>query len=154
MKPGYEFKTTEEQRAYHREYYNKTKRLNVKWRDAGALRTCTKCQEAKPRETHFNKLPHGRLGYQSECKTCKNKRNKGKAPSWTGLTREQYQTYVREGNCHICGRNKPGMAVDHCHTTQVKRGVLCRDCNRGLGLFYDNPGLLYAAAEYVQKPRS
>jgi hypothetical protein len=151
LKPGYEYKTPEDKRAYHREYYNKTKRLKVKWRDDGAHRRCTKCNETKLRELEFNKLPHGRLGYQSECKTCKNKRHKGAAPSWTGLTREQYQKHVREGKCFICNENKPRMAVDHCHVTQTKRGVLCPSCNTGLGHFQDRPELLEKAAAYLRR---
>lgn len=144
------FKTAEERRAYHREWYRKNKAVRP-WRDVGDMRKCTRCGKLKPRTTAFPKLPHARLGYASACQACKNERSKGRAPTWTGLTREQYQKHVREGFCFICNENKPRMAVDHCHVTQVKRGVLCPACNKGLGHFKDNPGLLEAALAYLRR---
>ena len=39
--------------------------------------------------------------------------------------------------------------IDHCHTTGVVRGILCNECNRGLGYFKDNKMNLYKAAEYL-----
>lgn len=149
------FETAAERRAYHREWYRKNKavRPGMVWRDRGDLRECTVCGQLKPREKAFPRLDHARLGFASMCQECKNKKAHGRAPSWTGLTREQYQNYVREGTCFICDENKPRMAVDHCHATQVKRGVLCPDCNKGLGHFKDDPALLQAAIEYLRKPR-
>jgi len=42
------------------------------------------------------------------------------------------------------------LAVDHCHKTGTIRGLLCTDCNTGLGLFKDNPLLLEVAKRYIQ----
>jgi hypothetical protein len=147
------FKTPEAKRAYYKAWYQKNKAAI--WRDAGDLRKCTGCAELKVRETDFPKLKHARIGFKSRCKACTNKRAREKrgAPTWTGLTREHYQKYVREGRCFICDENKPRMAVDHCHATQTKRGVLCPPCNRGLGYFRDNPVFLEAAAAYLRQPR-
>lgn len=41
--------------------------------------------------------------------------------------------------------------VDHNHFTQKIRGLLCKDCNIGLGMFKDNPILLHNGALYLQK---
>lgn len=59
------------------------------------------------------------------------------------------------GVCAICGALPPTgyykqLAVDHCHETGAVRGLLCSDCNRGLGIFRDNPGRLERAAEYLR----
>lgn len=60
--------------------------------------------------------------------------------------------------CKICGeegflmnrRVKSALNVDHCHKTGTIRGMLCHNCNRGLGLFQDNPELLRKAADYLE----
>jgi hypothetical protein len=43
------------------------------------------------------------------------------------------------------------LAVDHVHGTKQMRGLLCSDCNRGLGHFKDNPASLESAARYLRK---
>ncbi|RZI60704.1 MAG: hypothetical protein EOP14_00145 [Pseudomonas sp.] len=63
----------------------------------------------------------------------------------------------QEGKCEVCavemaprGKQKNSVCVDHNHSTGEVRGLLCRDCNRGLGVFRDNPTLLEAAAKYLR----
>lgn len=56
-----------------------------------------------------------------------------------------------EGKCEICG--KPPirwLVVDHCHTTNRVRGILCEKCNQALGLFHDNIDVIRAAANYLE----
>lgn len=68
--------------------------------------------------------------------------------------------------CGICGVEPVGGAVhvDHDHgccdftASRTKptcgncvRGILCRRCNMGLGLFRDNPEFLEAAAAYLRR---
>jgi hypothetical protein len=54
--------------------------------------------------------------------------------------------------CAVCGRPDPEH-VDHDHATGVVRGVLCFNCNGGLGQFRDNPMFLAAAIEYLERRR-
>ena len=75
-----------------------------------------------------------------------------------GISENEYaQRLLEQGNCcAICKATKPGgryevFAIDHCHQTQLNRGLLCGSCNLGLGTFKDNPALLLAAAEYLKQ---
>ena len=41
--------------------------------------------------------------------------------------------------------------IDHCHTTNKVRGILCGLCNKGLGQFKDNTKTLTQAINYLQE---
>lgn len=63
----------------------------------------------------------------------------------------------QDGLCNICfmhlvlgGRNRNSACVDHNHITGKVRGLLCNHCNRGLGMFMDNPKLLESAITYLE----
>jgi hypothetical protein len=66
-----------------------------------------------------------------------------------GLSINEAKTLRENKNCEICGG--PAETVDHCHTTNNLRGVLCRSCNFGLGHFKDSPERLEAAADYIRR---
>ncbi len=72
-----------------------------------------------------------------------------------GITLEQYNVMLENQNekCKICGNVCPSgksLAVDHDHDTKKIRGLLCKNCNIGLGLFFDNISLLETAIEYLK----
>ena len=68
---------------------------------------------------------------------------------------EKNKMQDEQGNkCKICYRDfssdvEPN--VDHCHTSGKVRGLLCQQCNVGLGNFKDNPLELVKAAEYLKE---
>lgn len=70
-----------------------------------------------------------------------------------GVDQHELERLMDRG-CMICGAGwAPGvkvkMNVDHDHRTNEFRGVLCENCNHGIGQFYDDPMLLMAAADYL-----
>lgn len=78
-----------------------------------------------------------------------------------GLTVEGYNEMLSKQNgvCAICGREeyvkRKGvvipLSVDHNHKTGKIRGLLCYDCNHGLGKFRDSPETCIAAANYLRR---
>lgn len=68
-----------------------------------------------------------------------------------GLEPLAYQAMLdAHDGCAVCGgATARGLFVDHCHDTGRVRGLLCQNCNTGLGMFGDNRELLLAAIEYL-----
>ena len=66
----------------------------------------------------------------------------------------------QSNSCKICNSNinprlsghtkRDAAVVDHCHKSGVIRGILCGQCNVGLGSFQDNPVALRIAADYLE----
>ena len=71
------------------------------------------------------------------------------------LDREDLDNMFRDqrGCCKICSKPFTGIrpCVDHCHTTNKVRGLLCGNCNKGLGHFFDNKDNLTNAINYLQE---
>ncbi len=81
--------------------------------------------------------------------------------SWYSLTLPEYNALLeaQKHRCALCGGTfgtcaSRAPAVDHDHVTNIIRGVVHQDCNRGLGLFDDNPILLDMAANYLRTART
>lgn len=78
-----------------------------------------------------------------------------------GITLGDQEKMMRDqGNkCAICGKEiylfgskKSNTAhVDHDHITGKVRGLLCQECNTGLGKFRDNPLFLANAIKYLER---
>ena len=75
-----------------------------------------------------------------------------------GIDLNDYQDMLTEQNfqCAICGysdMSDPKMfpVVDHCHDTGRIRGLLCMNCNMGLGKFKDDMNRLWCAISYLQR---
>ena len=82
-----------------------------------------------------------------------------------GVTPEQFDQMLadQDGKCAVCSTTDPGggmgWCIDHDHTCcagkkacgQCVRGLLCRNCNTGLGMFNDNPDLLLMAGIYLTR---
>jgi hypothetical protein len=81
----------------------------------------------------------------------------------SGIDAARYQEMLHDqgGVCAVCAQPERApdkasgkirdLAIDHDHDTGVVRALLCSNCNRALGLFGDNPGLIDAAKAYLAK---
>lgn len=87
-------------------------------------------------------------------------KNKQKYHKWYvrskyGIEINDYENLLaaQDNKCAIC--RKPAseitkrLFVDHDHKTNAVRGLLCSDCNFGLGNFKDSKKLLLSAAKYL-----
>lgn len=76
-----------------------------------------------------------------------------------GVTKDVYDRMLEDqlGACAICGTKDPGGSssrtnrfhIDHDHVSGAARGLLCFQCNSGIGKFRDDTSLLIKAAAYL-----
>lgn len=104
---------------------------------------------------------HGQQRYACRFRSSENRGVREYQRTWWlqrryGITLEEYEALhaAQQGGCAICGRacsQYDNLSVDHDHISGAVRGLLCSDCNRGIGMFKDTPSLLRAAAEYIER---
>ena len=73
-----------------------------------------------------------------------------------GLSIESWQDMVdaQQGCCALCDTyaiDPKKLKIDHNHETGQVRGLLCNNCNAGLGMFDENPYKLQKAINYINK---
>lgn len=69
-----------------------------------------------------------------------------------GITDTEYKEMfsAQGGRCAICGNEShKTLAIDHNHSTNQIRGLLCINCNTALGKFKDSPEVLQNAYQYL-----
>jgi|ERR1035437_3116275 hypothetical protein len=69
-----------------------------------------------------------------------------------GITLEDYEIMYasQKGKCKICDTFFEVLHIDHNHTTNKVRGLLCNNCNNGIGRFFDSSILTERATEYLK----
>lgn len=112
--------------------------------------TCTKCKSTKPATLEFFP-PHNKKknGLDSWCRTCRSSyRSETRRGHYRhSISDEDLKELIKGNKCFICGEF--GDQVDHCHSSGEVRGLLCINCNTGLGKFKDDPMLLEFARMYL-----
>jgi hypothetical protein len=70
-----------------------------------------------------------------------------------GIEVEDYEALKEQqgGKCAICETTGRVLYVDHCHSTQKLRGLLCQQCNTGIGMLQDSIKVLKKAVRYLEK---
>ncbi len=138
-------------------------------------KVCTMCGEEKLVTAFRNRGGAQKHLLRSRCNSCMYKEHRRwteenpdrvreyrEKDTWTlakrcarrGITPEQLvdQFERQECCCAICKQEVALMdsAIDHNHETGEFRGVLCRQCNRALGMFKDSPTVLRNALDYLE----
>ena len=142
-----------------------------------AKRYCRKCGKTKSIRWFYNATRRGRKEKQYACKTCQLKQTRRWQNSLTseekriarrretlrqyGMTLEDYDRMLEEQNgvCAICCEPEvqitkgtvPRLAVDHDDETGRVRGLLCAQCNQGIGKFKHRCDLLFRAISYLKQ---
>jgi hypothetical protein len=74
-----------------------------------------------------------------------------------GISIDEYEELLLKQNnsCDICKISQDdlnyNLVVDHCHTTKLVRGLLCRNCNLALGYLKDNIETVSSTLSYLNK---
>lgn len=131
----------------------KKKRPQVELRNTDGARHCIECEEWLD-EAQFTPNSSMSDGLNSLCKICNRCRRHG-------ITKAAYLIALERqgGGCGICGVTEGILHIDHDHNhcpgkngcEKCFRGLLCEFCNRGLGMFRDNYGVLRAAMQYLRE---
>jgi len=134
------------------------------------MKNCLRCKKLKELAAfskHKINLKKGyKDGFQNYCKKCgssyyQQHRKKIREKAKTSYLQKTYNISLEDkknllilqlSKCAICKKKlelKSTTHIDHDHTSGKIRGILCHNCNRGLGYFKDNPRFLKTAIKYL-----
>jgi len=121
------------------------------------MKECPRCNRMLPEKSFVFKGKNKKRGnicnncrYKSRNQNYKTRRN-GKRSGYK-ITEEERQALLNFQNesCAIC-KEKSILVVDHNHITGKIRGLLCNNCNIGIGMLKDSPEIIKAASQYLIK---
>ncbi|UCS82780.1 endonuclease VII [Yersinia phage vB_YenP_Rambo] len=126
------------------------------------MRVCSKCKQEKD-ITEYGQDKRRKDGLNLHCKDCRRKHHQATYHKIAakrlvikyGITKDDYDRMFQEQLCKCAICSKPqekcrrALSVDHCHKTGKVRGLLCDECNRALGYFYDDIKRLKNAITYL-----
>lgn len=115
--------------------------------------------QKKYRETHKEKIKELQEKYNKQRRDERKKnpikarqKDREKRLKRYGITEKEYNQILKkqDGRCSICKKQQDKkLVVDHNHETKKIRGLLCGNCNRGIGLLGDSKKQLKEAIKYL-----
>lgn len=78
--------------------------------------------------------------------------NRARIKAKYGVTPEEVRTALKAQNhrCAICERKLKNYHIDHCHTKNKFRAILCPGCNTFLGRVEKYPRRLWRTLQYIE----
>ena len=111
-------------------------------------KACKVCEQVKP----LTAFPFARRRIdrrETHCKDCANEQRKRSVKYYPILVDKHGE------ECMICGttpeQTGKRLAVDHHHKSGVTRGLLCDNCNHGIGKFIEDEEIMNKAIDYLGK---
>lgn len=117
-------------------------------------KTCAHCNKVFAfAETRGQRKYCSDTCYQETRKTYWKRVSRKRVLAVYGISEIDFQKYFeqQDGKCAICQDMSDKLYVDHNHTTNEVRGLLCMKCNCALGLFNDSLTNLENATKYIKQ---
>jgi hypothetical protein len=144
----------EERRRKDRERSAKYRRENPeKWREIDRR---AKRKARQDPEKILQRLTYQKQYREENRRTLSDKERQRKF----GITPERYSELLKSqnGTCAICKQPETAtrmgkvkaLAVDHSHQSGAIRGLLCADCNTGIGKLKENIDIFLSAIQYLK----
>lgn len=71
--------------------------------------------------------------------------------TWQGALQKWNDMYTEQNGLCYFGHTTKRLHVDHCHTTGKVRGLLCYNCNNGIGRLKDDVDLMAKIIVYLKE---
>jgi hypothetical protein len=121
---------------------------------------CSRCKQIKDAD-EFATSKNSPTGLQGNCRSCCDEVRLPLSPETSrqyvlknryGMTLSDYDDILKKqkGRCAIC-QKQTKLVVDHCHTHNHVRGLLCNGCNRGIGFLGEDVTRFKNAIVYLQR---
>ena len=120
------------------------------------MQPCKECKKIRQKELWAKKKDNPKVKEKNRLKTKKHNLKK-----FYNMTLEDYNTLVEQQNglCAICGKvetmsNQFGprpLSVDHRHSDDLVRELLCSQCNHLIGNAKEDIEILKSAIRYLKK---
>lgn len=140
-------------------------------------KSCSRCGQYKPLEA-YNLRRLGKYGREAWCRGCRRDYYDSWYPSYAkgspkkqsnrasrlkqlyGLTQPEWDAMWerQKGICPICTRpmerGTGKHATDHCHATGRVRAILHANCNKAMGLMFEDTAALRRMIDYIEAHRA
>jgi len=146
-------RSSEENKKYMEEYYKKNPEKFKRTPEQQAEHNRRRRERYAKDKAYREKLKQQSKEYWAKFPE---KKKKSRIRGQYDMSMEDFEELMalQNGACAICGHSDMSdknifPVVDHCHESGKVRGLLCMNCNQGLGKFKDSTSNLTAAMAYL-----